>query len=159
MRRPTWDETWLAVADAVAKRSRCTRAQMGAVIVSYDQHVVATGYNGPSASWPESGDCINWCDRAKGIAPLDNLYDSCPAIHAEGNALLYSDRTRSRGGTIYITNVPCTQCAKLISNSGLSRVVCRLTQADMHRKPHDVIEYLRKCCIAVVVITEDAHVE
>ena len=152
--RPSWDETWLAVAETVSKRSRCSRAQMGAVIVSHDQHIVSTGYNGPAATWPEAGDCMNWCERAQGKTPLDNMYDGCPAIHAEANALLYVDRSVSAFGTIYITSAPCTQCAKLISNSGIRRVVCRLRQADMHRRPYDVIDYLIKCGIEVLAIED-----
>jgi dCMP deaminase len=153
--RPSWDEVWLAVAEIVAKRSRCSRAQMGSVIVSHDQHIIATGYNGPAADWPESGECINWCERAQGKTPLDNLYDACPSIHAEANALLYVDRSRSLGGTIYIVSAPCMQCAKLISNSGLAKVVCRLKKADMHRDPYGVIDYLRKCNIEVTIIKDE----
>ena len=152
--RPSWDETWLAVAETISKRSRCSRAQMGAVIVSHDQHIVSTGYNGPAATWPEAGDCMNWCERAQGKTPLDNMYDGCPAIHAEANALLYVDRSVSKLGTIYITSAPCTQCAKLISNSGICRVVCQLRQADMHRRPYDVIDYLIKCGIEVSAIED-----
>ena len=152
--RPSWDETWLAVAETISKRSRCSRAQMGAVIVSHDQHIVSTGYNGPAATWPEAGDCMNWCERAQGKTPLDNMYDGCPAIHAEANALLYVDRSVSEFGTIYITSAPCTQCAKLISNSGIYRVVCRLRQADMHRRPYDVIDYLIRCGIEVLAIED-----
>ena len=153
--RPTWDRTWLDVAETEAKRSRCSRAQMGAVIVSKDNHVIATGYNGPAADWPESGECINWCERAQGKAPLDNLYDACPSIHAEANALLYVDRSRSLGGTIYIVSAPCMQCAKLISNSGIAKVVCRVKKADMHRNPYQVLDYLRKCSIEVTTIEDD----
>lgn len=153
--RPTWDETWLEIAESIAKRSRCSRAQMGSVIVSRDQHIISTGYNGPAATWPESGDCINWCDRAQGKTSLDNVYDGCPAIHAEANALMYVDRSRSLGGTIYIVSAPCMQCAKLISNSGLSRVVCRLKKADMHREPYKVIDYLRRCSIEVTVVKDE----
>ncbi len=152
--RPSWDEVWLAVAETVSKRSRCSRAQMGAAIVSHDQHIVATGYNGPAATWPESGECMNWCDRAKGTAPLDNIYDACPAIHAEANALMYVDRSRSQGGTMYITAPPCTQCAKLISNSGITRVVCRWRKQDSHRDPAKVLEYLEKCMIELTVIKD-----
>jgi dCMP deaminase len=153
--RPTWDEIWLDVAETIAKRSRCSRAQMGSVIVSQDQHIISTGYNGPAADWPEPGECINWCERAKGNSPLDNMYDMCPSIHAEANALLYVDRSQSLGGTIYIVSAPCMQCAKLISNSGLARVVCRLKQADMHRKPYEVLDYLRKCNIQVTTIKDE----
>lgn len=153
--RPSWDETWLAVADTVSKRSRCSRARMGAVIVSKDNHVVSTGYNGPAAAWPGSGECINWCERAQGHTDLAATYSGCPAIHAEANALLYVDRSQSLGGTIYIVSPPCDQCAKLISNSGLSRVVCRISNADMHRNPYEVIQYLNKCGIQVTVIGEN----
>lgn len=152
--RPSWDETWLAVAETVSKRSRCSRAQMGAVIVSHDQHIIATGYNGPSAEWPEQGACSGWCPRAQGQGLLDNMYDMCPAIHAEANALLYVDRSASIDGTIYITSAPCMQCAKLISNSGLRNVVCRLKKSDMHRMPYEVFEYLKKCGIVVTSIKD-----
>lgn len=153
--RPTWHETWSSIARTIGQRSRCSRAGMGAVIVSAEQRIVATGYNGPAASWPEQGECINWCPRAKGEAPLDNMYDMCPAIHAEANALLYVDRSKSVGGTIYITSPPCMQCAKLISNSGLATVVCTVKESDMHRKPYDVLDYLRKCGIEVVILENE----
>jgi dCMP deaminase len=127
---------------------------MGAVIVSKDNHVISTGYNGPAATWPESGACINWCERAQGITPLGKEYSGCPAIHAEANALLYVDRSQSIGSTIYIVSPPCDACAKLISNSGVSRVVCRISAADSHREPDKVIEYLRKCGIEVLIIED-----
>ena len=152
--RPNWDRVWLTVAEAVAQRSRCSRAQMGAAIVSDDQHMIATGYNGPAVNWPEDGACINWCDRAKGVTALDNMYDSCPAIHAEANALMHVDRSRSKGGTIYITAPPCMQCAKLISNSGIARVVCYWRKQDSHRDPARVLEYLEKCMIKLTVMKE-----
>jgi dCMP deaminase len=122
---------------------------MGAVIISKDQRIAATGYNGSAATFPGEGSCINWCERAKGTAPLDNFYDACPAIHAEANALLYVDRSRVENGTIYITSPPCIQCAKLISNSGISRVVCEIGHEDAHRNPVTSIEYLRKCSITI----------
>ena len=150
--RPSWDSIWLDVAHTVAKKSRCSRAQMGAVIISKDQRIAATGYNGPAATFPGEGSCINWCERAKGTAPLDNFYDACPAIHAEANALLYVDRSRVENGTIYISSPPCIQCAKLISNSGISRVVCVIGSEDAHRNPVTAIEYLRKCNISVTTI-------
>ena len=63
--RPSWDEVWMQVADTVALRSRCSRAQIGAVVVSKDQRVSSTGYNGPAASFPNEGECVNWCPRRK----------------------------------------------------------------------------------------------
>lgn len=55
--------------------------------------------------------------------PAYSDYDNCIACHAEVNALLYSDRAKVEGGTLYITDEPCTACRKVIANSGVRRVV------------------------------------
>lgn len=145
----SWDTTWFDVASVVAKRSRCTRAQVGAVIVDTNKRVVATGYNGPAVGYPHSGTCENYCERAKG-GPTAS-YASCPSIHAEANALLYVDRSKVEGGTIYSTHFPCMDCAKLISNSGVSRLVSVITEKDAHRNPEIVLDYLTSCGIEVKV--------
>ena len=152
--RPSWDEVWMEMADAISKRSRCSRAQIGAVVVSKDQRISSTGYNGPAASLDVEGDCINWCPRAQGLTTLDNTYDACPSIHSEANALLYVDRSRVEGGTIYITDVACLQCAKLVSNSGVARVVMRVSSTAAHRKPEATIEYLKKCSLEVTILED-----
>ena len=163
--RPDWSQTWMSIADIIGKRSKCSRAQIGAVIVSKNERIVATGYNGAAATFPEkslnilksdidTGTCLDWCPRARGEAPLDNMYDACPAIHAEANALLYVDRSQVEGGTIYITDVACMQCAKLVSNSGVTTVVMRVSSTAAHRKPEATIEYLRKCKINVVIVED-----
>ena len=157
--RPTWDAVWLEVCASIAKKSRCSRAQMGAVIVSKDQRIASTGYNGPAATFPCEGECSSWCPRAQGTAPLDNFYDACPAIHAEANALLYVDRTRIEKSTIYISSPPCMQCAKLVSNSGISRVVCVIGSEDAHRNPGTSISYLRTCGIVVTTIDRQTQEE
>ena len=154
MNRPSWDQVWMDVADTVAKRSRCSRAQIGAVVVSSNQRIASTGYNGPAATLEVEGDCIDWCPRAQGIVPLDNLYDTCPSIHAEANALLYVDRSRIEGGTIYITDVACLQCAKLVSNSGVAKVVMRVGSKAAHRKPEATIDYLKNCNIDVTILED-----
>ena len=150
--RPSWDSVWMSVADTIAARSRCSRAQIGAVIVANDQRISSTGYNGPAATYPAEGSCINWCARGRGETELDNVYDSCPSIHAEANALLYVDRSRVEGGTIYITDVACLQCAKLVSNSGIKRVVTRVASSAAHRKPELTLEYFKKCDIEVTIL-------
>jgi len=144
------------VADAISHRSRCSRAQIGAVVVSKDQRISSTGYNGPASLFPTEDECMSWCPRAQGLTTLDNTYDSCPSIHAEANALLYVDRSRVEGGTIYITDAACYQCAKLISNSGITRVVMRIGTRAAHRLPDATVEYFKKCNIDVV-ITEDVN--
>jgi dCMP deaminase len=143
------------VAYTIGKRSRCSRAQIGAVIVSKDQRIVATGYNGPAANWPKQDDCVEWCPRAQGLTPLDNTYDACPSIHSEANALLFVDRSVVEGATIYVTGACCMQCAKLISNSGITHVRMIIRETDRHRNPENVIAYLLTCNIDVVTIEDE----
>jgi dCMP deaminase len=152
--RPTWDQTWMAVAEVIAKRSRCDRRMIGAVIVTADNQVAAASYNGPPAGMHVEGRCTDWCPRAqrgsRSVMPTD--YHSCPAIHAESNALLRADRTRINGGTVYVTGSVCMDCAKLVANSGLARVVMSVSSQDAHRNPTDVIRYLRGCELTVKAI-------
>lgn len=155
MSRPSWSEIWIDVAEVVSRRSRCSRAHIGAVIVDTNQRICATGYNGQAANLEVEGDCINWCERAQGKTGLGASYDGCPSIHAEANALLYVDRSAVEGGTIYVTAAPCMQCAKLISNSGLAKVVCKILPTDMHRNPEVVIDYLQRCKISVTTIKDE----
>lgn len=146
------------VADVMSRRSRCVRAQIGAVIVSSNNRIASTGYNGPAATFPEQGPCSNFCPRAMGTAPLDNTYDTCPSIHAEENAIAYVDRSRIEGGTIFVTGASCMRCAKLISNSGITCVVMRINPGEGHRRPDEVIAYLEKCGLKVIVGSYDAGV-
>lgn len=149
MQKP-WIDVWFEVAKVIAQRSRCSRAQIGAVIVNGDQRIISTGYNNPARGFqPPVGECMDWCERAQGKTGLGNSYDGCPSIHAEANALLYVDRSSIQDGTIYVTAPPCFSCAKLISNSGLSAVRCLMGEEDMHRNPEKVIEYLETCGIKV----------
>lgn len=146
----TWNDIWFEVAQSISGRSRCDRAQIGAVIVNDDNRIISTGYNGAAAGYPTDGGCMNWCDRAKGLTGLSGAYDGCPSIHAEANALLYVDRSAIHGATIYVTAPPCMNCAKLISNSGIQRVVCLIGPEDEHRNPEVALEYLLKCGLWVI---------
>ena len=157
--RPSWDATWLSVADVMSQRSRCARAQIGAVIVSSNQRLVASSYNGPSATYAPANtldpntDCRGWCPRAQVGAELTTSYDECCSIHAEENGIAYVDRSAIEGGTIYVTGSCCMRCAKLISNSGIQRVMMRVNEGDSHRNPDAVINYLKMCGIVVKVVT------
>jgi len=156
MSRSSWTETWMEVSKTIAKRSKCDRAQVGAVIVDKNHRVIATGYNGPASGlFKYEGNCTNWCERAKNGQTTENTYDTCPSIHAEANALLYVDRSAIEGATIYITHPPCFSCAKLISNSGIKNVTCTQQTTDSHRNPEKIYEYLKQAGISVIpVFTE-----
>lgn len=67
MTRPDWEDTWLEVARVIAKRSLCSRDQVGAVIVSKTERIVSSGYNGPPAGFQHNYlPCTNWCPRSRG---------------------------------------------------------------------------------------------
>lgn len=151
--RPTWDEVWLHTAGAVAGRSLCSRAQVGAVIVDSSNRVVSTGYNGPPAGFDHGDDpCYTWCPRGMGVTSLDRDYSDCPALHAEANALMAADRSTWAGGTMYVLGDICYSCAKLIANSGLAGVVIQPDgKPRSYRDPETSYAFLERCGIEVVV--------
>jgi dCMP deaminase len=167
--RPPWDEVWMDVAKTMATRSVCSRAQVGAVIVSSENRVLATGYNGPPANYalgfgygvsnvlatpcdgstqPERIFCIR--GRFGPTPETIKSYEDCPTIHAEMNALIHSDRSKHEGGTLYVTGACCWTCAKAIANSGLARVVMLEEEVDRaYRSPENTLTLFDACGIAV----------
>jgi dCMP deaminase len=121
--RPSWDEYFLGIAEAVAARADCSRRKIGAVIVK-NNRIVSTGYNGAPAG--HRGCLEGACPRATSDVPQDSSYDTgpgtCIAVHAEANALLYADRDKCEGATMYITDMPCDGCMKLIHASGIRKI-------------------------------------
>lgn len=150
--RPDWTQTWLDVAHTVARRSWCIRRQAGVAIVDKDNRIVATGYNGPPAGLDKPfAPCIAWCARAT-TGGQSNSYDDCVSVHAEVNALIYADRSRIEGGTLYVTSVPCFSCAKAVANSGVARVVCRIGPEDALREPEKSLAFMQACGLDVTII-------
>lgn len=147
--RPTWDQTWLAIAQTVAFRSRCDRMRVGAVIVTSDNRSMPPSYNGPPRGQQLTGTCADWCPRAQ-RGDTGSSYDECCAIHAEANALIRANFTEIQDGTIYVSAACCINCAKLIANSGIRRVVHVVGSRDEHRQPDVVEAYLRECGLTVV---------
>lgn len=152
--RPSWETTWMAVADSIAERSNCDARQIGAVIVTSENRIVSSGYNGPPRGFPASAGqtCSSFCPRRQsGSQPLSYGL-SCPSVHAEANALIFADRSTYQGGTIYVTAACCQDCAKLIANSGVARVVVRVDERDAHRNPQDTVDFLRLCGVEVETV-------
>lgn len=114
MNRPTWDEYFIEITRAVAKRSTCPRAQVGAIIVKA-KRILTTGYNGAPRGLPH---CL-----AVGCEIVDG--HCVRTLHAEQNAIIQAalHGVPVEGGTIYSTHQPCHVCAKMIINAGLVRVV------------------------------------
>ena len=152
-RRRSEDGVWMDVARAVADRSK-SRKGVGAVILGQDGRILATGYNGPPAFYGPAKDkesAEDFCPREMHGAEKDPSYDDCVCIHAEINALLFSDFSLRAFGTMYVTSVPCMMFAKAIGNSGLSRLVFNETDLYIrpHRDPMAAIRFLVDCGIQV----------
>ena len=115
----------MKMAYLVSEWSSCHRQgrSIGAVIVK-DKRVMTTGYNGAPAgveSCVERGECL----RRKLNIPSGTQHELCYAIHAEQNAIIQAAKlgVSIDGATMYCTHQPCVICAKMIVNSGISRVV------------------------------------
>lgn len=126
MKRPTWDEYFMEMAELTAKRSTCMRRKVGAVIVK-DKRAIATGYNGAPRGIKHCEDREGGCLRQKMGIPSGQRHELCMALHAEQNAIIQAASMGNaiEGGTIYITHQPCVICAKMIVNAGINRIVVR----------------------------------
>lgn len=112
--RPSWDEYFLKLAMLASERATCPRMHCGCVLVK-DRYVLSTGYNG---SLPG----LEHCDDV-GCLIVDN--HCVRTNHAEMNAIAQAARhgVPLNGATAYVTNMPCTTCAKALLAAGILRVV------------------------------------
>lgn len=156
--RPSWDEIWMNVAKDVARRSKCSRAQVGCVVVSASNNVLAASYNGPPAGADTPGTCIDWCPRAQAAArgeTVDMDYATCVSSHAESNSLARMDSSQALGGTLYVSSAMCRTCAPAVANTGVRRVVMMVDEKHAYRAPQAVIDYLGWAGIEVMVVRSD----
>lgn len=125
MTRPSRDATMMRIAQTIAQRSTCVRRQVGCVMTDKHGRVVSMGHNGVAMGQPH---CTNHpCPGAK-LASGTGL-DTCQALHAEQNALLFSPDVM-KIHTCYVTASPCTSCVKLLLNTSCTRIVF------LERYPH-----------------------
>jgi len=125
--RPDWDDYFLAIAKTVARRADCTRRKVGAVVVDVDRRIVGTGYNGGPSGGKSclAGECPRGTMSKTEVKPgssYDTGAGACIALHAEQNAIAYSDYSKRKGGSIYITCEPCDGCWRELSGSGIRYV-------------------------------------
>lgn len=122
--RPSWDEYFMELANAAAKRATCDRGRSGCVIVK-DKQVLVTGYVGSPIGLPH-------CDEVghlfkKTFHEDGTITTHCVrTVHAEQNAICQAARRGIAldGATLYCRMTPCRVCAMLIINCGIKRVVC-----------------------------------
>ena len=105
------DQRYLRMARIWAENSYCQRRQVGTLVVK-DQRIISDGYNGTPSGFE------NQCEDEQGVT---HPY----VLHAEANAItkLARSSNNSDGATLYVTASPCIECAKLIIQAGIKRVV------------------------------------
>lgn len=120
--RPSWNKYFMEIAHLVKTRSTCLRRQVGAVVVK-DKRILSTGYNGSPTNCKHCSEV--GCLRAQLNVPSGERHELCRALHAEQNAIAQAAQhgISMQGATIYVTNQPCSLCAKLIINAGLSHII------------------------------------
>ena len=127
-----FDRSYLEMAQIWSRNSYCKRRQVGALIVK-DRMIISDGYNGTPSGFE------NVCEDENGVT---KPY----VLHAEANAIskIAKSGNSAEGATLYVTASPCLECAKLIIQSGIRRVVYR----DEYRLT-DGVDLLRRAGIEV----------
>ena len=110
----SWDEYFMGVAMLAARRSKDPSTQVGACIVSPDNIIISTGYNGMPKGC--SDDTFPWDREGE-----ETKYPF--VVHAELNAILNANGRDLRGSRIYVALFPCNECAKAIIQSGIKEVL------------------------------------
>lgn len=113
-----WDEYFMSIAKLTAGRSKDPNTQVGACIVSNDNRVLSTGYNGAPNNF--SDDLFPW-SRKGDVLETKYLY----VCHAEANAIdnYRGYKKEFEGARIYVDLFPCNECAKRIIQSGIKEVI------------------------------------
>jgi dCMP deaminase len=110
MSRPSFEKIYMDLAFKLAERSTCSRLKVGTVITSTDfRKVLAVGYNGNATG------LHNGCDREEP--------GNCGCLHSEENAVINCDSPRLVDKIVFVTHLPCAQCAKRLINLGSVRKV------------------------------------
>lgn len=137
-RQHKFDKHYLEMAAIWAKNSYCKRRQVGALLVK-DRMIISDGFNGTPSGFENQ--CEDENDTTKPYV-----------LHAEANAItkVAKSGNSSEGATLYITTAPCIECAKLIIQSGIERVV----YAEEYRKSEG-IELLKRAKIEVENFKDD----
>ena len=134
------DQRYLRMARIWAENSYCQRRQVGALVVK-NKMIISDGYNGTPSGFE------NICEDENG---LTKPY----VLHAEANAItkLARSNNNSDGATLYVTASPCIECAKLIIQAGIKRVV----YGEKYRL-EDGINLLKRANIELIYINPETN--
>ncbi len=117
----------MKVAETYASLSTAVRLKVGAIVVK-DNRVISIGYNGMPSGWDNNcEDEIGYVLDDNGYVVETRLKTKSEVLHAETNAIAKLARSNESGldAAMFITHAPCLDCAKLIYQSGISKVYYR----------------------------------
>lgn len=152
-----YDVAYMKMAIAMSELSRANRRKVGAIIVSKEDQVISQGFNGTPKGFDnvcEDVICNCTCCEKNGEMSVENCI-GCPfctlktkkeVLHAETNAISKCAKyiSSTNGATLYVTLSPCIDCAKMIIQSDIARVV----YLDEYRETEG-IDFLKECGIIV----------
>ena len=132
MKRKTWNEYFMDIAQLVATRATCDRKHVGAVIVR-DREILATGYNGS----------IGGAAHCDDVGHLMVEGHCVRTVHAEINAIAQAAKHghHINGAAIYVTARPCWNCFKVLANSGIKNIYYYESYRD-DKNIEDALEYI-----------------
>ena len=141
-RQSRLDARYLRMARIWAENSYCERRKVGALVVK-DKTIISDGYNGTPSGFE------NKCEDSNNVT---HPY----VLHAEANAItkLARSSNNSDGSTLYVTASPCIECAQLIIQAGIKKVV----YAEKYRLT-DGIDLLRQAGVEVIYLNPDNNDE
>ena len=138
--RLSFQEIYLELAHTLAKRSTCKRLKVGTVITSTDfRKVLAVGYNGNATG------LANHCDRDEP--------GNCGCLHSEENAVINCDSPRPTEKVVFVTHLPCVQCAKRLINLGNVKTI----YYDQDYRKKDSLELFFKVGIEAKQLVRTEH--
>lgn len=145
-------ETFMEIAKAISKESKCVRLEVGAVLVK-DDRIISTGYNGTPKGY------VNCCDHTGIAIPVEehHHWSQKYEIHAEMNAILYCP-VPINGSVIYVTDSPCFNCTKHLIAAGVTSIYYgRLYDRYLKELSHEwqeVIEFCEEMKVKLIKIGE-----
>lgn len=140
-----WTDYFLEMAHLVASKSKDPNTKVGCIVVSEDKVVVATGYNGLPRGVEDKAERME--------RPAKYLWTS----HAEENAVAQAARVgaKLKGGTAFVTHMPCSRCARTLIQAGIEYVVVDRGTTSMPQEEFDVaMQMFKEAGVDVAQIME-----
>jgi dCMP deaminase len=138
----SWKEYFMGVAELSSKRSKDPVTQVGCCIVDpSSRHILSIGYNGLPRGFND--DEFSW-EKSDDLIKDKNSY----VVHAEANAILNADKDLT-GSEVYVTLFPCNECAKLLAQKKVKKIIYKDARYLKKDKGKVALEIFKKAGITV----------